>query len=100
MFRWPSPYTVVGDSTRVRDPSGIVLRYVGVAADGRDGAPAADLRDRQNPTFLRCHRMTSGNTNEERWVNESEATDFLRRASQFDAGDGVKLRNSEDIQCM
>jgi hypothetical protein len=37
--------------------------------------------------------MTSRDTNDERWLSESEATDFLRRASQLDAGETVKLRH-------
>lgn len=37
--------------------------------------------------------MTSRETNDERWLSESEATDFLRRASELDAGDVVKLRH-------
>ncbi len=37
--------------------------------------------------------MSSRDTNDERWLSESEATDFLRRASQLDTGDGVKLRH-------
>lgn len=37
--------------------------------------------------------MTSRDTNDERRLTESEATDFLRRASQLDAGEVVKLRH-------
>ncbi len=32
---------------------------------------------RQLPTFLRRHRLTRRETNDERWLSESEATDFL-----------------------
>ena len=37
--------------------------------------------------------MTGRDSNDERWLSESEATDFLRRASQHDAGHSVKLRH-------
>ena len=37
--------------------------------------------------------MTGRDTNDERWLSEAEAADFLRRASQLDAGDVVKLRH-------
>jgi hypothetical protein len=37
--------------------------------------------------------MTSRDTNAERWLSESEATDFLRRASELDSGNVVKLRH-------
>ncbi len=37
--------------------------------------------------------MTGRETNDERWLSESEATDFLRRASQLDAGQTVRLRH-------
>lgn len=37
--------------------------------------------------------MTERDTNDERWLSESEAADFLRRASQLDAGQAVKLRH-------
>jgi hypothetical protein len=37
--------------------------------------------------------MTGRDTNDERWLSEGEAADFLRHASQLDAGHVVKLRH-------
>ena len=37
--------------------------------------------------------MTDRNTNDERWLSEAEAAGFLRRASQLDAGQAVRLRH-------
>ena len=37
--------------------------------------------------------MTGRETNDERWLTEVEAADFLRRASQLDAGQSVRLRH-------
>lgn len=37
--------------------------------------------------------MTGRDTNDERWLSEAEAADFLRRASQLDAGQAVRLRH-------
>lgn len=37
--------------------------------------------------------MTSRESNDERWLCEFEATDFLRRASERDAGEVVELRH-------
>ena len=40
--------------------------------------------------------MTGRETNDERWLTEAEAADFLRRASQLDAGQAVRLRHVRD----
>ena len=40
--------------------------------------------------------MTGRDTNDERWLSEAEAADFLRRASQLDAGQAVRLRHVRD----
>jgi hypothetical protein len=37
--------------------------------------------------------MTGRETNDERWLTEAEAADFLRRARQLDAGQSVRLRH-------
>ena len=37
--------------------------------------------------------MTGHDTTDERWLSEAEAADFLRRASQLDAGQAVRLRH-------
>ncbi len=37
--------------------------------------------------------MAGRNTNDERWLSEAEAAGFLRRASQLDAGQAVRLRH-------
>ena len=37
--------------------------------------------------------MTGRDTTDERWLSEAEAADFLRRASQLDAGQSVRLRH-------